>query len=310
MTEIDRTAWLAERNRIPGVGGSEAAAAIGLLGSAARLELWARKRGLLPPWEGNEAARWGLIHEENIAAEYAERTGYTVVRPIPMISRHPERPWQFASLDRKATGPHRGEENGGHWRNVQIKVASTREGWGEAGTDRIPERYYAQVQHEMEVSGLRITDLPVLFQGTKLEIFTVEYHEEFCRLMTAKEAEFVGHLTAGTEPPIDYTDPDIARLMRIIHEPDASRACVLGTQRDIELAEQWAGWDRECAARNSTAKDAKEARDAIEAQLIARMGAAAVGHLANGWRIERKATHVVEKKVREYDRHYFEVKTS
>ncbi|HEX5451234.1 MAG TPA: YqaJ viral recombinase family protein, partial [Candidatus Limnocylindrales bacterium] len=90
----DRAAWL--RSRGSGLGGSEAAEALGLTGS--RYRLFLRKRGMLDAEEPDDAMRWGLMLEPLIAAEYERRTGERIVGQQRFL-RHPEMPWVLGTLD-------------------------------------------------------------------------------------------------------------------------------------------------------------------------------------------------------------------
>src|SRR4051812_1639091 len=69
-------AWYAARST--GIGASEIAAAAGLSRYATPLEIYARKRGLMPEIEDNDAMRLGRKLEPVVKSEFCERTGLTL----------------------------------------------------------------------------------------------------------------------------------------------------------------------------------------------------------------------------------------
>lgn len=70
----NRDGWLKARKR--GIGGSDAAAALGMSPWKTQLELYLEKRGeLMAPDIDSEAMLWGRVLEPVIRQQYAERTG-------------------------------------------------------------------------------------------------------------------------------------------------------------------------------------------------------------------------------------------
>jgi putative phage-type endonuclease len=105
--DLSRTEWLEVRKS--GIGGSDAAAAIGLNPYMSPLELWLIKRGLdanLPgpnPDDTNEPVYWGTLLEPIVAASYTKQTGNRV-RRINAVLRHPSIPFMLANIDREVIG--------------------------------------------------------------------------------------------------------------------------------------------------------------------------------------------------------------
>jgi len=204
---MDREAWLLER--MTGIGGSDAAAVMGLSKWRTPLDVFLDKRGEGSPVVENESMRWGTVLEPAIRQEYAERTGQ-VVRVPEAIIRHPQRPYMLATLD--------GVTDSG--RLLEIKTARNAEGWGEVGTSDIPEAYLIQVQHYLTVTALSVADVAVLISGSDFRIYEVPADPELQDLIVGAESSFWRMVEAG-EPPPPKTAEDAMRRFRTVR-PGAS----------------------------------------------------------------------------------------
>lgn len=192
---MDRDQWLAERSR--GLGGSDAAAALGLSKWKTPYQLYLEKRGESPPIEETEPMRWGKILEPVIIQRYADVTGRDVrTFPNEMIW-HPTLPFMFVSPDGVS-----GE------RYVEAKTARTSEQWGEPGSDEIPQEYLIQVQHALLVMKLSVADVPVLFGGSDFQVYEVPADRELQEMVQDGEADFWRRVERG-EPPDPVTLDDV-----------------------------------------------------------------------------------------------------
>ncbi|CAM5208732.1 hypothetical protein CDEN61S_03791 [Castellaniella denitrificans] len=105
--KIERAEWLEVRKT--GIGGSDAAAAVGLSPYKSPLELWLEKTGrdaTLPkpdPQDTTEPVYWGTLLEPIVAASYTQQTGRKV-RKVNAVLQHPQHPWMLANLDREVIG--------------------------------------------------------------------------------------------------------------------------------------------------------------------------------------------------------------
>lgn len=201
MNELNRDAWLAQRRT--GIGGSDVAPILGLSPWRTPYQVWEDKMGLGEEQEESAALYWGRLLEDPIRQAYADATGRAVVKPSDMY-RHPQHPFMLANLDGIA-------DNGN--RLVEFKTTSRADGWGEVGTDQIPDYYLTQVQHYMAVMSAPVCDVAVLIAGRDFRIFSVEADKELQDILIEKERAFWDLVEAGT-PPDPFTTDDASRKWR------------------------------------------------------------------------------------------------
>lgn len=164
---LSREDWLSVRKN--GIGGSDAAAAVGLSPYMSPLELWLIKTGrdaTLPKPDANDTTEpvyWGTLLEPIVAASYTKQTGNRV-RRVNAVLQHPQIPFMLANVDREVVGN----------RDVQLLECKTA---GEFGArpwrDGVPEYVQLQVQHQLAVTGRQAADVAVLLCGQKLEVHRV-----------------------------------------------------------------------------------------------------------------------------------------
>ncbi|MDR2014083.1 MAG: YqaJ viral recombinase family protein, partial [Azoarcus sp.] len=104
---IEQTEWLEVRKT--GIGGSDAAAAVGLNPYKSPLELWLEKTSRDTalekpnPEDMAEPIYWGTLLEPFVAAAYTRQTGNRV-RKVNAVLQHPAVPFMIANLDREVVG--------------------------------------------------------------------------------------------------------------------------------------------------------------------------------------------------------------
>ena len=220
MTPEQRQAWLAERRT--GIGGSDAAAAVGLSKWKTPLELWLDKRGELETPE-SEPMKWGTLLEPVVRQEYSNVTGRTVVIPNRIL-RH----------DRVAFAIFNADGIADNERLYEGKTARTGDGWGEPGSADIPQDYLLQVQHGLFVTGLSVADVAVLIGGSDFRLYEVPADPELQGLLISQEAKFWAMVQAD-EPPPPVNREDVRRRWRI-----SSGVKVEADREAVELAERLA----------------------------------------------------------------------
>ena len=104
---MERSDWLEVRKT--GIGGSDAAASVGLCPYKSQLELWLEKTGrdagLEKPdsTDTSEPVYWGTVLEPIVAGAYARKTGRKL-RRIHAVLQHPSHPFMLANVDREIIG--------------------------------------------------------------------------------------------------------------------------------------------------------------------------------------------------------------
>ncbi len=193
MADDIRTAWLEQRKT--GIGGSDAAAVMGLSRWRTPLSVWLDKIGHGEAVTESEPMRWGALLEPVIRHEYASKTGMAV--GIPGLLRHPDHECIIGTPDGIA-------DDG---RVVEIKTARSGDGWGEPGSDQVPEDYLIQCQHYMLVSGAALADVAVLIGGSDFRVYTIAADAELHGMMIDAEVAFWRRVVDRDPPPaISYQD--------------------------------------------------------------------------------------------------------
>jgi putative phage-type endonuclease len=258
---MDRLVWLRERQK--GVGSSDAPNLVGVgFGDAASVY-----RSKVEPPDDREPragvlAR-GIALEETVARLYAETMGVVVGHPAPIVF-HPDRPWQFASLDRV-------RDDG---RPVELKTtAGFGEAWGAAGTDQIPDGYRVQAQHQMGVIGADSIDLAALdVIAWELRVYRVPFDPDLFAWLTAVEETFWrGHVLPRVPPGPEWDEQLRADALALVEK---GKRVELGAGA-VELIER----RKELAAiRDEADAECKRLGRLLEAQ----MGDAEIA-TAGGW---------------------------
>ncbi|MCY1261613.1 putative phage-type endonuclease [compost metagenome] len=226
---LSREDWLSVRKT--GIGGSDAAAAVGLNPYKSQLELWLEKTGRdadLPkpdPNDTTEAVYWGTLLEPIVAAAYTQQTGHRV-RKVNAVLQHPTIPFMLANLDREVVGAP----------NVQILECKTA---GEFGArhwqNGVPEYVQLQVQHQLAVTGKLAADVAVLLCGQKLEVHRIERDDDLIVRLIPLEAQFWRYVETDTPPPGDGSD-SADRALRCLYPKDSGGTVDFSEDRELSAA--------------------------------------------------------------------------
>lgn len=247
--DMPRADWLEVRKS--GIGGSDAAAAVGLNPYTSALELWLEKTGRadgLPrpdPDDTTEPVYWGTLLEPIVAASYTKQTGNRV-RRVNAVLQHPTIPFMLANVDREIVGN----------RDVSILECKTA---GEFGSrlwrEQVPEYVQIQVQHQLAVTGKQAADVAVLLCGQRLDVHRIERDDALIARLIELEDEFWRHVETDTPPPADGSE-SADRALRHLYP---------GTGGSVDFTD-----DRRLSSAfaNLVAVRAEiESRQAVEAQL-------------------------------------------
>lgn len=187
----NREEWKALRRNY--IGGSDAAAVVGLNPFASAFSLWAEKVGQAPEFTGNLATEVGTFLEEFVAKKFEAETGKTV-RRCNLSLVNDEYPWAIANVDRLVVGEDAG---------LEIKTTSELN-MKKFKDGEYPSNYYVQCVHYLAVTGKARWYLAVLIGNREFRIFTIERdEEEIAALMEAEKAFWTSYVVTGAVPPAD-----------------------------------------------------------------------------------------------------------
>lgn len=259
MNAEERQRWLAERRS--GIGGSDAAAILGLSPWTTPVQVWLDKTGRAPEREETEAMRIGTELEDFVARRYEQETGRTVRRYNRMVHRG----CLLGNFDRLVVPD--GGKVASHMGEVRTDTlleckTSSREWDGE-----VPLHYQTQVQHYMGLEpALLHADVACLFLGRKhFEVFRVERDDEVIAAMSARLEAWWERYVVGDEMPPPTNEED-CRLLWARSNPGKT---VTATD---EIADKLLRY----ADAKATEKAAKDIAAKLQGDICAAMGDAEV----------------------------------
>lgn len=204
--ETTREAWLAERRT--GIGGSDAAAVLGISPWATAVTVWLDKTGRAAPKEETEAMRIGTELEDYVARSYERETG----RKVQRFRRTIHKGCLLGNLDRLVVPD--GGKVASHQGEIRTDTlleckTSSREWDGE-----VPAYYQTQVMHYMGLDErLEHADVACLFLGRKhFETFRVERDEAVIRTMRERLTAWWRKHVEGDEMPPPMNEADCKLL--------------------------------------------------------------------------------------------------
>lgn len=181
------------------IGGSDAAAVLGLSRWKTPLQLWGEKTGNIVPEDisGKLHVRLGNRLEQVVAELFEEETGLKV-RRIVESQTHPKYPFLRAQIDRRVVGA---EEI------LEIKTASgfKAKEWED---DDIPGEYIIQCLHQLMVTGKKRCHIACLIGGNQEFVYKIiERDEDMIRDLERKEVEFWEQFVVpGLMPAVSAAD--------------------------------------------------------------------------------------------------------
>ena len=266
--EMTYEEWKAARMK--GIGGSDAAAAIGVSRWKSPLQLYLEKSGEIEQPEAGEAAYWGNVLEAVVADEFTKRTGKKVQR-VNRILIHPENQFMIANIDRRVVG-----ENA-------ILECKTTGAWNgkEWEGDEIPSEYIIQVMHYLAVTGAEKAYFAVLIGGNRFGGKEIERDEELIEMMIAKESEFWRCVQTETPPPISESKAELhGDIMNRLY-PNASAGA------SIELPPTYSDTLEQLVDVKTRIKELEVSQDYLENQIKDAMKdaeRARVGRFSVSWK--------------------------
>ncbi len=311
--------------RATGIGGSDAAAILGLSGYGSPFTVAMEKvAGLKEARTEEEQERldWGKALEPLIAAAFTRKTGMHVLPGAAWV-RHPDAHFLFANVDgliaagdelvyrHKGTPPEGGSvvklEAQPSWRAwtpivpaelrdlgpgiFEGKCAGADDGWGTTSDPRVPTSYWAQAQHYMAILDRRWTGFGALINGNRLEVrFVLRDDAWIERVWWPKLTAFWADIQAGRIP--DPLDPDTDGPILRARFPDGASGTRNLTDAETRTVYAWQ------AALEEAAR-AKRQSEALGLSVRAMMADHSIGVLTTGEQITYKLTAAGSRTLRQ-----------
>lgn len=271
--EITRDEWLAIRQT--GIGGSDAAAILGLNPWTSAYALWHEKTTEPRSIPETDAMRFGNMMEPHLRRLYAEVSGHEVIEDTN-IYQHPEHPFMLANLDGVILDDFTGEPAA----VLEIKTSANPQAWANG----VPEHYRLQVLHYLAVSGLPRGVVAVLLRGEEFRTFEVEPQDGELDLLVEAEATFWSWVREGTEPEVDGSQATRDTLNKR-YEPNGSI---------VDLPGDFDALFTKRTELKAEADELAEQIKTLEARIMATLGDAEVGTLggekAVTWKPQSRTT--------------------
>lgn len=269
-----------------GIGGSDAASAVGLDPYRSPVALWLEKTGRVESRAETEAMAWGKRLQPVLAAAVEEQ-GYAVM-PAPSGTLDGPEDFMFGNVDGYCAGEWGTAPDGERLaypdasRGVlELKTAGIFQAKHWDG-DEIPLHYQAQGLHYLAVTGLAFCLFGVLIGGQRFALRRMERDEDAISRLIGAERDFWQYVERDEPPPVAWaTSADLAAMF-----PDSSEG-IVSLDDEPELIE-----------RLRLARAAVEVADAskleAEGAIKARMGEAGTATL-NGAKVATWKTQTAKR---------------
>lgn len=251
---------LEARNSV--IGSSDAAAILMLDPYRTPYEVWAQKTGRATDTEMSEKADFGTRMEGPLRDWLAEHTKRRVVASTATF-KHAKYDFIAANIDAFMDKCVRGNQL------AEIKVSGVLDGWGEAGTDQVPERCLVQVQHQCACSdapgGFVVRCVPDRFRWTPSAYYVPRNDELIGNLLEVLAKFHRDYIVTGTPPPVDPEALAELDVVKRIVRPSAAVVPVdLGLITEYQRA-------------HAEEKKAKEDLEAAKNNILLALGDARLG---------------------------------
>ena len=261
------------------IGGSDAAAIVGLNPFASAYSLWAEKTDRVPPFEGNLTTEVGTYLEDFVAKKFEEETGKKVRRENHSILND-QYPWAIANVDRVVVGEDAGLEIK---TTSELNMKSFKNG-------EYPSQYYAQCVHYLAMTGKQRWYLAVLIGNKEFKWFTIERDEaEIAALMKAEE-EFWQHVKDNTPPEADGHKSTTETIKTVFAQSNDEEVSLFGYEDCL----------KQYIALGKQVKELKTLQDEMANKVKSFMGSAGKGmsdHYKVSWTTSIKKAHYVNESV-------------
>lgn len=213
--------WKALRHQY--IGGSDAAAVVGMNSWVSPYSLWAEKTGRLPGFDGNLATEVGTYLEEFVAQKFANETGKKV-RRSNLSWFNDQYPFAIANIDREIVGEDAG---------LEIKTTDSLN-MSKFKNGEYPGNYYCQCMHYMAVTGKKKWYLAVLIGNREFKWFTIERDEDEIKALMDAEEAFWEHVKKDIPPMADGAQATADTLSALYPNSRDDAIGIGAFERDLE----------------------------------------------------------------------------
>ncbi|MBL4864796.1 MAG: YqaJ viral recombinase family protein [Pseudomonadales bacterium] len=242
-------------DRKKGIGSSDVACIFGMNPYRTALDLWLEKTGRVDSFTGNEATMWGDFMEPGILKYVEHALGEKVYAPKQTFVKGILRSNVDGMVGKFAKGQP----------IVEAKSSLVDAGWGEPGTDQIPDMVMLQVQHQL-ICAESDDAIVCRLSHRKFDIYCVGIDIDLCHaIQTRCEKWWIEHIVADVAPEAsgmtDSTKEYFASMKRendTVAEIDPEMA-----KRHIEIT--------------AIIKDLKDEQSTIKSLLMQQVGEASRG---------------------------------
>jgi putative phage-type endonuclease len=263
VVQSNRHDWLEWRRE--GIGGSDAAAVVGLSPFGNPWTVWADKRGLIPLERPEDRARRaGRLLEPVVIEWFTEDTGIDV-RDRQVAIVRPGYEWMRATLDGRAY-----QDSDGHqappFGVVEVKTSNGLDGqW----VDGVPLHIVIQAQHQIAVDEAERAYVAVLLRGDSFLWFQIDRDEvAISELMEMEERFWRKNVLGGEPPDVDGSTKTAEALRAAFARP---------SRETTELPATASALIADYLRASMAEREAKDRKQTAANKLMALMGDAEIG---------------------------------
>ena len=270
--DLPREKWLEFRRQ--GIGGSDAAAVLGISPFRTGVDLYYDKLGQsVEDDEQNWVAKeMGTLLEDLVARIFAKKTGLKVCS-MPVMFQHADHPWMLADVDRLVTMPD------GKTAILECKTTNPNavSKWEYDGKPIVPQYYEAQGRHYMAVMNLDRVYFCCLYGNSEDEVIIrsidrdLDYESE---LIALEENFWTNHVQAKVPPPyIEGNGALVLESLRRCLGPSYKDAPPVSlTDAQSENVRRYVEMREQKSAANAFVKQVENQMELLKARIITDMG--------------------------------------
>ena len=159
QSQLPSQDWVEERANY--IGGSDVATILGENPYSTPLQLWLRKRGVIPPIEDSPILRFGHFFEPILAQHFEDVTGLKT-RQVNKTYQHPEHSFLRANIDRMVLA----DSSKGVESTAVLELKTTTSQRLKALDVEYPIEWILQIQHYLGITGYELAYLQVYERDT------------------------------------------------------------------------------------------------------------------------------------------------